>query len=760
MTTASEAVKDAEKSTPIWWHGTDGRDGRDGRSMPAGTKLRAWPQSASPTRNASHSAERVLFTLQVVLFMIIFGTFAMMHKSFVLASAAALVDANVFNRQASSAGSSNVPQYYQTTPEFLPGPTPTGEAAFLAQTNPAPFSGTSYIPNSPLETQVPIMGNTDNGNIFQMHGQLSHYFPNPSGFGVDEYALPPNASIVQLNMLSRHGSRYPTTGAGAQVLGQKITNFTKGVTGNLAEPFASGAHNFTGALSFLNTWTYKLGAEILTPVGKQELFDSGTLHQIEYGHLYPNNGTKIYARTTTQDRMLKSAEYFMAGFFGLQWTQNASLIVAIENSTGVWNNTLAGYDNCNNSNTGVSRGGNNATTQWANIYLADAVKRLNALGPAFNWTVTDAYNAQSLCAYETVALGYSAFCGLFNYAEWEGYEYSVDINFAGNNMFQSPTGRAVGIGYVVEIMARLQQHLITQPTAQINVTLDSNAGTFPLNQTLNFDFSHDTNIASILTAFGLTQFSPLLPATAIQRNRSLIVSHMEPFGARLDMEIIETPQPLDGNRKNGNKYDAGGRTRYIHFILNQRTIPLGASFAKCGNRDDGWCELTTFMDIQATKLQEAEYNYSCNGNYAAVPYGTLNNGVPLAMNGTAASGSAKPSASSSAAATSTGNKGASASATGSGSAARSATMTSKASGSMITATSKVSTTSPAPAVAGRVACPAGTKDGALVCNGDSMFGLCNFGYVIYQKVALGTACRNGKIVGTGIYAGVPATSSK
>lgn len=55
-----------------------------------------------------------------------------------------------------------------------------------------------------------------------------------------------------------------------------------------------------------------------------------------YGHLYPNNGTKIYARTTTQDRMLKSAEYFMAGFFGLQWTQNASLIVAIENTTGIW----------------------------------------------------------------------------------------------------------------------------------------------------------------------------------------------------------------------------------------------------------------------------------------------------------------------------------------------------------------------------------------------------------------------------------------
>jgi hypothetical protein len=184
----------------------------------------------------------------------------------------------------------------------------------LAQTNPAPFIGTTYIPNSPLETQVPIVGNTNDGNIFELHGQLSHYFPNPSGFGVDEYSLPTNASIVQLHMLSRHGARYPTSGAGAEVIGQKITNFTK------------AGNRFGGDLSFLNTWSYKLGAEILVPVGKQELFDSGTLHQIQYGHLYKNNGSKIVARTTSQDRMLQSAEYFMAGFFGLMWPKNATLV--------------------------------------------------------------------------------------------------------------------------------------------------------------------------------------------------------------------------------------------------------------------------------------------------------------------------------------------------------------------------------------------------------------------------------------------------
>ena len=349
-----------------------------------------------------------------------------------------------------------------------------------------------------------------------------------------------------------------------------------------------------------------------------------------YGHLYPNDGNKIITRSTTQDRMTQSAEYFLAGFFGLRWTDNATLVLAIEEGDfGVWNNTLAGYYNCANSGGYTNEGGSNATTQWYEIYLANATKRLHPLaGNLFNWTAEDSYNAQSLCAYETVALGYSSFCGLFTYEEWEGYEYSVDINFAGNNMFQSPTGRAVGIGYVEEIMARLEHHLIKKPTAQINTTLDSNPKTFPLHQALNFDFSHDTNIAGILTAFGFTQFADVLPATKLQANRDLIVSHMEPFGARLDMEVIKTPQPLSGDRSNGCQYLNGGETMYIHFILNQRTLPLGVSFPECGNRDDGWCELQTFLDVQSTKLAEAEYDYSCNGNWPVVPYGQLTNGVP------------------------------------------------------------------------------------------------------------------------------------
>ncbi|KAL9583294.1 MAG: hypothetical protein Q9212_002795 [Teloschistes hypoglaucus] len=481
----------------------------------------------------------------------------------------------------STSTSTSVPQYFQTSPEIYAGPTQTGAAPFLAATNPAPFGATrSFVANAPLETALPIAGNAQNASIFHLMGQLSPYFPNPE-----------------------HGSRYPTSGAGASKFGVALASQIN----------AGTAGNFTGALSFLNSWSYKLGSEILVPVGRQELFDSGVLHYYDYGHLY-NTSTKIIARTTTQDRMLKSAEYFMAGFFGLEWTNNATLELIIEQPN--FNNSLAGYFQCNNSNAAVNAGGNNASTVWENIYLQNATKRLQALSPNFKLNVSDVYNMQTLCPYETVAFGYSAFCDLFTYEEWQDFEYSIDLSFAGNNYFQSPTGRAVGIGYVEEILARLQHHVLTTTGTQANLTLDGNERTFPLNQTLYFDFSHDTNMAAILTAFGLTQFAPVLPSSGPPASsRSLIVSHLQPFGARVDIEIISAPNPVAANRTaaSTNCYTQGPATSYIHFIINQRTLPLGLSFPACGNRTDGWCELNTFLQIQNASLAEAQYDYSCNG---------------------------------------------------------------------------------------------------------------------------------------------------
>lgn len=96
-------------------------------------------------------------------------------------------------------------------------------------------------------------------------------------------------------MLSRHGSRYPTSLNLVEILGNKIANL-------------SGKFQMSDSLSFLMDWKYELGAEILVPRGRQELFESGVLHYYQYAQLY-NPNSKIIVRTTTQDRMLKVRYY-------------------------------------------------------------------------------------------------------------------------------------------------------------------------------------------------------------------------------------------------------------------------------------------------------------------------------------------------------------------------------------------------------------------------------------------------------------------
>ena len=147
--------------------------------------------------------------------------------SLVLSCLACLAGAAVLDRRQSP--SATGPDYFQTTPQIFAGPTTTAQhAPFLAQSNPAPFGQeASFVPNAPLETALPIANNPNRSSIFQLVGQLSSYFPNPIGFGANEYPLPPGAKISQVNVLHRHGSRYPTGTSSVASFGSKLHNINR-----------------------------------------------------------------------------------------------------------------------------------------------------------------------------------------------------------------------------------------------------------------------------------------------------------------------------------------------------------------------------------------------------------------------------------------------------------------------------------------------------------------------------------------------------
>jgi len=71
-----------------------------------------------------------------------------------------------------------------------------------------------------------------------------------------------------------------------------------------------------------------------------------------------------------------------------------------------------------------------------------------------------------------------------------------DLQFWYGNGPGQPTSTAQGIGYVQELVSRLTQTRITDYNSSVNGTIVDSNITFPLNQPIFVDASHDTVITS------------------------------------------------------------------------------------------------------------------------------------------------------------------------------------------------------------------------------------------------------------------------
>lgn len=209
----------------------------------------------------------------------------------------------------------------------------------------------SYPYNDNKANSFPLIAPQPHGNDAESKFDISRYWGNLSpwyslrsadyGLSDADPLVPEGCDITQVLLLYRHGARYPTSGAAPGTFAQKVANATK--AGGLA---------FSGELSFLSDWTYKLGAELLTPFGRSQNFLLGVEYRQLYGHLLNNftaAGTLPVFRTQSQDRMVKTAENFAAGFFGVpEYMSEVNIEILVE-TPGV-NNSGAPYEVCPNSN--------------------------------------------------------------------------------------------------------------------------------------------------------------------------------------------------------------------------------------------------------------------------------------------------------------------------------------------------------------------------------------------------------------------------
>lgn len=188
---------------------------------------------------------------------------------------------------------------------------------------------------------------------------------------------------------------------------------------------------------------------------------------------------------------------FVAGFFGVPEYQDQVNVEITVEANG-FNNTGAPYSVCPNANNARGSVGSTASTAFAQPYFEKAAARLDGhVSGGLNLTATDVNAMLQLCAYETDALGYSDFCPLFTEEEFEVFEQSYDIAFAGNNGFASPVSAAQGKGYLEEFIARLNHTLITASDSETNSTLDGKNATFPLHQALYADAAHEVSLLSL-----------------------------------------------------------------------------------------------------------------------------------------------------------------------------------------------------------------------------------------------------------------------
>ncbi|EME49919.1 hypothetical protein DOTSEDRAFT_68663 [Dothistroma septosporum NZE10] len=497
---------------------------------------------------------------------------------------------------------------------------------------------------------------TDINAISQYWGQISTYRDNPASvFDVQDVGLPDGCQIEQAHTLQRHAQRFPTSafddGANDERFAQKVLNFTK------ANPNAT----FNGPLSFLKHYEYRMGESYLTNIGAQTEFASGVQFWNQYGRLLYNatvgqvqyngsytNGTarpKPVLRTTGQSRIENSQISWALGFFGPSFYEipepklsafgNGSLFdVVIIPEGGTENNTLASYDSCFRDDVAdVGYIGDNLLFyKYVPRYLGAATARLQKYVPdGLKLNVNDTYAMQSICAYENGYIGTSDFCNLFTVDEWAGFEQTLDIEYYYDYAWGNPTGRAQGLGYQQELLARLTKQYITSSNSSVNSTLDNNAQDFPLNRPFYADFTHDDIIVSTLTAMSVDYYRdhPNVSTYPPDPDRHFILSRLTPFGARLFTEVIgcaeSNPEAQHSSRTQyyPTQYGynpANATHKFIRMRLNNGIVPLDTiRGGKCSGRTDGLCAMDNFLASQYESMKLANYDFACFANY------TLNN---------------------------------------------------------------------------------------------------------------------------------------
>ncbi|KAF8704572.1 histidine acid phosphatase family, partial [Rhizoctonia solani] len=431
-------------------------------------------------------------------------------------------------------------------------------------------------PISRANSQLPVLPS------YQLDANIAHYlgpygprYTVPSKISSE---IPKGCSVTMINILQRHGARYPTKGSGAGIDASLAK--LKGVAA-ISEP----------SLKFISTFNYTYVADQLNDFGRKQSYISGQIIAKKYASL----GTAKFVRAAQKDRIVESARWWKQGFQGgsfdvpITSLPQPDVSIIISDTS---NNTL-NVQTCVTAEAIDPAPGDIASGDWLGRFAPPVTKRLNQLLPGAGLNDNDTINLMSLCGFDTAARNGSAspWCGAFDQSVWRNNEYYYDLEKYYSKSYGSPYARSQGAGWVNELLSRLTNTPVEDYTTT-NSTLDSNPATFPIGSSaprIFADFSSDNNIAMILSALGiLRDAKPLPPSGPIPSSstQQFVVSKLVPFAGSTVVEKLSCP--------------ALPAKEYVRIIINDAVIPL-TGLTPCGKQGatEGLCALDKFVESQA-----------------------------------------------------------------------------------------------------------------------------------------------------------------
>ncbi|EPT00854.1 hypothetical protein FOMPIDRAFT_1049360 [Fomitopsis schrenkii] len=420
----------------------------------------------------------------------------------------------------------------------------------------------SRQPNSNIRRSTTINTTGVFGPDSNLWAEMTAYYP------VADYVPPPsNCEIDQVNIIERHGARYPK-----KKPGKKMKSALKKL---------QGATITESSMNFINDFTYDLGEDDLTAYGALQSHDAGAEAYQRYSSLVSTDSLP-FIRASSSPRVVDSAGNWTLGFASASnqlYQPVVSVIISDDGNDTLNDGSCAALSDSNSPD--------DEDDTYLDIYTANITDYLNSGAPGADLDSTDVQYLIELCPYVTVANAErSEWCDFFtSLGVFPDFEYYGDIDkYYETGWGQGPLGPAQGIGYINELLARLTNTPVDDSTST-NTTLDSDPATFPLNLTFYADFSHDSLMIAVYSAMGLFPTSPLdYTSIDAEETGQWRVSEMTPFAARMVVE-----------RMSCSDESGSGDGEYVRVLVNQAVQPMPF----CDSDANNLCSLDTFVESQA-----------------------------------------------------------------------------------------------------------------------------------------------------------------